>query len=334
MVVKKPINNQLNIRLLTVTLAVGILLLSIKFLAYFITGSNAILGDALESIVNVIAGIISLGSVIVAALPKDENHPYGHGKVEFLSAGFEGGFIAIAGISIIVKAIYNLFHPVILNEMGLGIVLIAVSGLVNYILGFVLIQKGKKSHSVAMLASGEHLKTDTYTTIGLLVGLLLIWLTGIVWLDQVVAILLGVFILYSGYKILKTALSGILDETDMELILDIIKVLHQNRRENWIDIHNLRVIKYGSSLHIDCHVTLPWYINLQEAHDEITLIDEQVNDYLPNNVELFIHEDPCVPNSCSICIKKNCSVRQKEFIGESEWNLKNVLSNQKHSRKV
>jgi len=199
----KPIHSAYNIKLLFITVTVGIVLLGIKFFAYTITDSNAILGDAMESIVNVIAGIISLVSVIIASLPKDKNHPYGHGKVEFLSAGFEGGFIAVAGVLIIGKAIYNIFYPVALQNIDIGLILIAFSGLINFLLGFILVNKGKKNNSVAMVASGEHLKTDTYTTIGLVAGLSLLWLTNIAWIDQLVAIILGCFILYSGYKIVK-----------------------------------------------------------------------------------------------------------------------------------
>jgi cation diffusion facilitator family transporter len=327
---QKVNNYRANIRLLKITLLVGIILLLIKFLAYYLTGSNAILGDALESIVNVVAGIIALVSLSIAAFPKDENHPYGHGKVEFISAGFEGGMIAVAGIIIIGKSIYNFFYPNELNELASGIALTAFSGAVNFLLGFILVKKGKKSSSAAMVASGEHLKTDTYTTIGLLAGLFLIWLTNIAWLDQVVAILFGFLILYSGYKIIRTSLSGILDETDLDLIKSIAALLQKNRRENWVDIHNLRVIKYGDALHIDCHVTLPWYLNLRDAHDEITRIDNLVNEHLPNNVELFIHEDPCITDSCKICIKKECAERKQPFTGATEWTLENVLRNKKH----
>jgi cation diffusion facilitator family transporter len=321
--IKKSNDYRANIRLLRVTVSVGVLLLVIKFTAYYLTGSNAILSDALESIVNVAAGIISLIAITIAAVPRDENHPYGHGKVEFLSAGFEGGMIVLAGVSIIGKAIYNFFFPNEIEDLPIGIGLIALSGAVNFIMGYVLVKKGNKSHSAAMVASGEHLKTDTYTTIGLLIGLGLIVLTDILWLDQVVAIIFGLLILYSGYKIVRGALSGILDETDLDLVKNIGDVLQQNRRENWVDVHNLRVIKYGSALHIDCHVTLPWYLNLQEAHEE-------VNENFPNNVEFFIHEDPCIPESCKICIKQNCAVRKHPFEGKTEWTIQNLLRNQKH----
>lgn len=322
--------DKFSISLLSVALFIGVLLMLIKFAAYYFTNSNAIFSDALESTVNIIAGTISLISVIIASSPIDKNHPYGHGKVEFLSAGFEGAFIIVAGLLIIIKSCYHFFVVNTIEEMPLGIALISFSGIVNYILGYSLVIKGKKNHSAAMMASGEHLKTDTYTTIGLLIGLLLIWLTNIWWLDQAIAIVFAFAILYAGFKIVRTSLSGILDETDTDLVKSIIAILNENRTENWIDIHNLRVIKYGASLHIDCHVTLPWYLNLKEAHEEITKIDELINTRMPNKVELFIHEDPCVPSSCKICSKSNCAVRLEAFKYEISWNLDNVLSNKKH----
>lgn len=319
-----------NMKLLIISLVLGIVLMAIKFAAFYITGSNAIFSDALESIVNVIAAFISFISVVIAASPKDKNHPYGHGKVEFLSAGFEGIFILLAGIIIIAKSVYNLFVINVLSEMISGIILTAFTGLANYIMGFILVNNGKKSSSAAMIASGEHLKTDTYTTAGLLIGLLLIWFTDIWWLDQAIAILFAFVILFTGYKIVRSSLSGILDETDTTLVNDIIAILNKNRQDNWIDIHNLRVIKYGAALHIDCHVTLPWYFNLQQAHEEITKIDDLVNHHLPNKVELFIHEDPCVPTSCHICNKQHCDVRKQPYQYTLQWNIDTVLSNKKH----
>jgi cation diffusion facilitator family transporter len=327
----KPNGHHAVIRLLWITVATGIVLMIIKFIAYYITGSNAILSDALESIVNVSAGIISLIAVSIAAVPRDENHPYGHGKVEFLSAGFEGGMIVLAGLSIIVKAVYNIFFPNEIRDLPVGIGLTALSGAVNYFMGYILVKKGNKYHSAAMIASGVHLKTDTYSTIGLLFGLALIAITNTIWLDQVVAIIFALLILYSGYKILRSALSGILDETDLDLAHKIVDVLQQNRRENWIDVHNLRLIRYGSALHIDCHITLPWYLNLQEAHEEISKIDELINKQFPYNVEFFIHEDPCIPESCKICMKQNCPVRIHRFEGQVAWTIENLLRNQKHS---
>lgn len=319
-----------NVKLLTVSLLFSVILFVAKFTAYYITGSNAILSDALESVVNILAGGISLASVLIASLPKDQNHPYGHGKVEFLSAGFEGGFILLAGLIIIVKAVYNLFYPNTIQHIQTGIIIILCTALVNYIIGYLLVLNGTKNSSAATVANGKHLMTDTYSTLGLFLGLLIIWITGIAWLDQIVAMLLGGYILYTGYNILKDALSGILDETDNKLIEEIVTILENNRNTNWIDIHNLRIIKYGASLHIDCHITLPYYLDLKKAHKEVTAIEQLVNSKMPNHTEFFIHIDPCEPLSCSVCTKTDCEVRAKPFIQRVIWNRDNVAINKKH----
>jgi cation diffusion facilitator family transporter len=201
--VEKTHKVESNSRLLFLSVVISTSILLIKFIAFYITRSNAILGDALESIVNVVAGVITLISFSIAHLPKDKNHPYGHGKIEFLSAGFEGGMISIAGFIIIGKSIYNLFVPNELNELSLGIWLTIFSGTANFILGMILLKRGNKTNSAAMQASGRHLLTDVYTTIGLIIGLTLILLTNINWIDQVVAIIFGIIILFSGYKIIR-----------------------------------------------------------------------------------------------------------------------------------
>ncbi len=122
-----------------------------------------------------------------------------------------------------------------------------------------------------------------------------------------------------------------MDEADLKLIMSVVKILNQHRRKNWVDVHNLRIIKYGHGLHIDCHATIPWYFTLRESHTEVKLIDELISKNLPNEVEFFIHADPCEPpRSCAICIKDDCSVRQQAFKEKVEWKLENVLINEKH----
>ncbi len=320
-----------NIILLRIVLAVSIIILFLKFFTWYITGSNAIMADALESIVNIAASVIALISVSIAAMPKDRDHPYGHGKVEFLSAAFEGTMIFVAGLLIISKSIYNFFIPNILEEIGLGIVLSSVAGAVNFAMGHILEKTGIKTQSDAMIANGKHLKTDTYTTIGLVLGLLVIWLTNIHWLDQLIAIFFGAYILYTGFKIIKNSLAGIMDATDEKQVSVIIKLLEKHRKPVWIDIHNLRMIKYGPYLHVDCHITLPWYINLKEANDEISFIQNLIEKETPKSVELFMRVDPCISESCSVCSISDCKVRQHPFWKKIDWTLENVLKNMKHT---
>ncbi len=312
-------------------IAIGALLLMVKFFTWWITVSNSILSDAMESIVNVLASSFALYSVILAAEPQDENHPYGHGKIEFLSVGLEGTLIIIAGTATIIKAVYNFFYPHEVSSIATGIALTVFSGLINLGMARMLISKGKQLNSITMEGDGRHLLTDVYSSIGLIAGLAVIYFTGQLWLDNLIAICFGLFIIYQGYKLLRDSISGIMDEADLQLIKEVISVLDGNRRKNWMDIHNFRIIKYGHGLHVDCHATIPWYFTLTEAHNEVKLIDQLINKSLPNEMEFFIHADPCEPpRSCAICIKDDCHVRKQAFRKRVNWNLNNVLINEKH----
>lgn len=319
------------IKILSITLFISSVLMLIKFAAWIITHSNAILTDALESIVNVFAGAFALYSVNYAAKPKDEDHPYGHGKIEFLSVGLEGSLIAIAGISIIIKSVYNLYYPHEIDSLDIGLYLTLFTGLVNFIMGLYLQKKGKELHSVTLTADGKHIISDAYSSGGLIIGIILIWISRISWMDSVIAILFGLFILYTGYKLMRKSLAGVLDEVDYALVNEIIEVLNKNRKEEWIDIHNFRVIKYGSNLHIDCHITLPWYYSLEQSHSLVTEVENILTKESENHVEVFIHADPCLPISCSICSLKNCTERRHDFVKQIEWTNEIILKNKKHS---
>ncbi len=307
-----------------------LLLGGLKFLAYFLTNSNAILTDALESLINMAAGAFALFSIYFSSLPRDENHPYGHGKIEFISAGFEGGLIFIAGLTMIGKAIYGFFFPKVLNQLSIGILLTGIGGMVNWGLGYFLIKQGRKHSSPTLTADGKHLLTDTYSSIALIIGLGIIYWTKIYWLDNVLTVLFGFFILFTGFKLIRSSIAGLLDEADYETLESIINVLNEKRRDKWIDIHNLRVQKYGSQLHIDCHLTLPWYDQLEEVHEEVESLETLVNHEMGNTVEFFVHADPCRPSSCPICTISDCPVRQYDFRERVPWKLANLLPNKQH----
>ena len=315
-----------------ITVLVGALLMGGKFLAFYITSSNIILTDAFESLVNIATGIFGLYSLYLAAKPKDQDHPYGHGKIEFIAAGLEGGLITLAGIGIIVKSIYNLINPETLHQLDTGIIIVTFAGLVNYFLGYFAENVGRNNNSLTLIASGKHLKTDAYSTIGMLMGLALILITGWIWLDSAIALVIGVLIIYTGIKIVRVSVSGIMDEADFSLLNEVVLHLEANRQDNWIDIHNLRIIKYGDSIHIDCHVTLPWYYNVERGHNEIEKIEVLIMEKLPNNIESFIHVDPCIESSCSICLLKDCDVRKQAFQKNLAWSMENVMLNKKHSQ--
>jgi cation diffusion facilitator family transporter len=309
---------------------VSVILLVAKFIAYYVTHSVAILTDALESIVNVAAGFIGLYSLYIAAKPRDKDHPYGHGKAEFLSAAVEGTMIGTAGVVIFYQAIQQLLHPVALRRLDLGIWLVAATALINFIVGFYCIRIGKKNDSLALVASGRHLQSDTISTVGIIAGLALLYFTGYRWIDSAVAMLFALFIVYTGYKIIRRSIAGIMDEADEKLLGEMVEVLNTHRRENWVDLHNLRVIKYGSVLHLDCHLTVPWYLNVHEAHSEIDILATLIRERFGETLELFVHSDGCLPFQCHICSKQDCPVRQQDFEKRINWTLENVSPNQKH----
>jgi cation diffusion facilitator family transporter len=319
-----------NLRIQKWVVTIAVALFIIKVIAWVLTRSVAILTDALESTVNVIAGFIGLYSLYVAAKPRDEDHPYGHGKAEFLSAAVEGTLISIAGLVIIYEAVDNFIHPVPLRKLDYGLILVSFTAVINFVVGYVAVQKGKKNNSLALIASGKHLQSDTWSTVGLVIGLILILVTGKVWIDSVVAILFACFILYTGYHILRSSVAGIMDEADKELLKKMLYVLNAHRRENWIDLHNLRIIKYGGTLHIDCHLTIPWYLNVLEAHGEVEALGSLIKKEFGDAIELFVHTDPCLDFSCPICTKEICNVRKNPLEKRIEWTLTDILSDKKH----
>ncbi|MFZ1786216.1 MAG: cation diffusion facilitator family transporter [Ferruginibacter sp.] len=324
-------NNSLyNLKIQKRIAALSILLLLVKAFAWYLTGSVAILTDAFESIVNVMAGLIGVYSLYVSAKPRDSDHPYGHGKAEFISAAIEGSLISIAGLIIIYEAFNNLIHPHEIKKLDYGIILVAVTGLANYFAGAVCIKTGRKNNSLALISSGKHLQTDTWSTLGIVVGLILILFTHLVWLDSAVAILFSIFIVFTGYKILRSSVAGIMDEADTKLLKKMVNMLNASRRENWIDLHNLRIIKYGSVIHLDCHLTVPWYLNVHEAHEEIDALSNLVKNEYGESVELFVHSDGCLDFSCKICTKSDCTVRVHAFEQKLEWTMENISSNSKH----
>lgn len=319
-----------NLRLQRILILVAIILFIVKIVAWFLTNSLAILTDALESIVNIVAGFLGLYSLNLASKPKDADHPYGHGKVEFLSAGVEGSMILIAGFFIIYKAVQSFFYPHAIAKLDFGIYLIAATALVNFILGKICISTGKRNNSLQLIAGGKHLITDTYSTSGILIGLVVIYFTDLVFIDSLIACMVAIIIIYTGYKIVRVSIAGIMDEADEKLLKDFVSLLNQHRKENWIDLHNMRIIKYGSTLHCDCHLTVPWYLNVNEAHADIEALASLIKNEFGEAVELFVHSDPCRDYSCKICSKHDCMVRQHPFEKRITWTIKNISRDAKH----
>lgn len=324
-------NSRIKINTMKLVLAISFILMALKFLAYYLTNSSAILTDAIESIVNILAGSFALYSLYYAAKPKDEDHPYGHGKIEFLSTGVEGGMVTLAGAAMFIKGVSSFFNPHDLQNLDIGLGISVFSGIVNYILARVLINKGNQYHSSTMVSDGKHLLTDTWSSVGLVIGLIVIYFTQLFWIDYVITIGLGILIIYTGFNLVKESVFNLLDKADYGKIEYLISVLNSKRNPSWIDIHNLRVVKYGSVVHVDCHMTLPWYFTLEEAHKEVDDLDKLVTTEFSHEIEFFIHTDPCIPKSCSICEMKPCKVRKHDLVRRLEWNMTNVLPDAKHT---
>jgi cation diffusion facilitator family transporter len=309
---------------------VAVILFVIKIIAWYITGSVAVLTDALESTVNIVSALVGFYSLYISAQPKDVNHPYGHGKAEFVSAAFEGIMIIVAGLLIIYKAILDLRFPHELQALDYGILLVAFSAVVNYATGWWAIKTGTKNNTMALIASGRHLQTDTWSTIAVVAGLILIIASGLTWIDSIVALIMSLIIIYTGAKILRSSLSGIMDEADNSLLDEIVSHLEKNKRDNWVDLHNMRIIKYGSVLHLDCHLTVPWFLNVNEAHKEVEALSSMIREKFGDSVELFVHTDGCMEFSCRICTKQDCNVRQHAFVKRVKWDVVNISSDKKH----
>ena len=321
---------RVNLRLQKIVIIIAVILFIIKIIAWRLTRSVSVLTDALESTVNITAGFISLFGLYIAAKPRDANHPYGHGKAEFLSAAAEGGLMMIAGAFIIYESIVHFIYPQALKKLDYGMLLIAVTAAINYITGSYCVKTGKQNNSLALVASGKHLQSDTWSTVGIIAGLALIWFTHLQWIDSAVAIGFSFFIIYTGYRILRSSVAGIMDEADKALLQRMVAWLNANRRVNWIDLHNLRIIKYGNVLHMDCHLTVPWYLNVKEAHAEMDALSLLIQKEFGESVELFIHADACLDFSCSICQKMECAVRQHPFEKRIEWTIDNISRNTRH----
>lgn len=316
-------------KIILISLITGIILMLAKFTAYVLTNSNFVLTDAAESIVNVIASSFAFFSIYLSSQPRDENHPYGHGKIEHFSVFIEGALIFVAGTVIIIKSVYGIFHPNTIHDLLIGAIIIGITGAVNGALGYYMIAKGKSLPSITIEADGHHLITDMVTSCGLVLGLLLIHFTKILMLDSILSILVGGYIIFTGYKLVRRSVAGLMDEADFDVVTKVVQLLNDKRREAWIDVHNFRAQKYGNELHIDCHLTLPYYFDLTRVHEEVSLVDKLINNDV-TKTELFIHADPCLPNCCHYCNMPNCPVRAEAKTEDIVWTMDRVIRNKKH----
>ncbi len=312
------------IRVAIVSIVAGLLILGLKWIAYNLTGSSALKSDALESIVNVVAACFALGALIFADQPADKDHPYGHGKIEFFSAAFEGGLISLAAILIIFDAGKTLYEGAHLMQLEKGLGINLVAGLLNGLLGWYLVRRGKQTHSEALTADGQHVLSDFYTTLGLLAGLCLVWITGYHWLDPVIALGVGLMLVRTGFKLVSKSADALLDKQDLTLLGQIVGLIESTKPKEIIALHEMRAMRSGHHSHIDVHVVVPEYFTIAKAHDLVEFYGESIIKQAGISGEFHSHVDPCGRLYCASCDLSECKIRTEPLKSAFKVNIETV----------
>lgn len=317
-------NNQIKLKTAKTSLIVGMFLLLIKFTAYVITDSAAIFSDATESVINVVASAVALFSIMLSSKPADKDHPYGHGNIEYFSAGFEGFLVALAGIVIIFTSVERLISGTQPLQLGVGILLIGTSSVINLVLSLYIIKNGKKTDSLALIADGKHILTDVYTSAGIIVGLVIVMLTDMYVFDPIIAIFVAVNIFVTGYKLVRQSIGGLMNEVDPLTLHKITQNLIDVRKPFWIDLHELRFWKSASTTFVDFHLVLPYYFSIKEAHDSDDLVSTNFKKVLPDS-QVKIHLDYCSFELCKYCDYQECSERKYSLSVKYNWDQDRLI---------
>lgn len=309
------------------SLLIGFVMFFLKIFAFAITGSSAILSDAIESIVHIFATSIAFISLLISLKPPDETHPYGHGKIEYFSAGFEGGLIIVAALSIIFFAIEDLIFGIELQQLDVGAYLIFAASAINLFLGLFLIRVGKRTKSLILEADGKHILTDSVTSIAVLISIVVVMITDFKILDPLIAIFVALNIIVTGYKLVRHSIRGLMQERDDQFLEKIIPVLNKIRQDDFIEIHKLRTWSAGNHHYVDFHLIIPSYYTIEQSHQIQKFITESLRQNLEAELQTMLHFDPCKPDHCQYCEKKDCPIRNANFVSKLEWNKENCISN-------
>jgi cation diffusion facilitator family transporter len=302
-------------------LAVGALVFAGKVVAWIVTGSVAVFSDAMESIVNVVAALLLVWSLRMAAQPADRDHPYGHGKAEFLSAAVEGSLIVVAAVLIAIQAVRELVMGGVPERIDAGLALVAGASLLNGALGLHLVRVGRRTGSLALVADGRHVLTDVWTSGAVIAGLLAVEFTGRAWLDPAVALAVAANIVREGWRLVKPAVSGLMDEADVALLERLAGALEVERPPEWIDVHGLRAWRAGAELHADLHLVVPRYFDAERLHRLTEQIEARLQGAAAVPTEAVVHFDPCRPHECPRCAMPECPVRAAPFVARRPLTL-------------
>ncbi len=297
------------VRIALLSIVAGAVIMGLKFLSYLLSGSVALKSDAIESVVNVVAAVFALGAVIFAGKPADRDHPYGHGKIEHFSAAFEGGLISLAAVFILIEAADGFLNGVHFKNLGEGLAVNLLAGALNGLLGWFMLQQGRKTRSRALEADGHHILSDFWTTVGIAGGLVLVKLTGLTWMDPLMATLVGLLLARTGYRLVRESSSALLDSEDVGVLDRVLDAMNRVRPWDIIATHELRTFRSGRYTHVDAHLVVPEFYPIRQAHDLCEAFGKQALAEAGIEGEVHTHVDPCGRLYCERCLAPECPIR-------------------------
>ncbi|KAB2638290.1 MAG: cation transporter [Verrucomicrobia bacterium] len=285
----QPNTNRANLtRFAWISIAAALVTIGLKSAAFYLTGSVGLLSDALESLVNLMGGMMALAMLTIAARPADEDHAYGHSKAEYFSSGVEGSLILVAALCIAFTALPRLWHPQALEQVGLGLVVSMVAAVINLGVALVLLRAGKAHHSITLEANAHHLLTDVWTSVGVLVGVAAVARTHWLWLDPAVALLVAANILWTGSHIVWRSISGLMDLALPAADLAMVRQVLDTYQKEEIQFHALLTRQAGARKFISMHVLVPGAWTVQRGHELLECIERDIRAALPNST-VFTH---------------------------------------------
>ncbi|MCM8612531.1 cation diffusion facilitator family transporter [Accumulibacter sp.] len=267
------------------------LTIALKAVAWWLTGSVGLLSDAIESFVNLVGALMALWMLTLAALPADEEHAYGYSKAEYFSSAFEGFLILLAAVSIGYAALVRLLDPQPLAEVGLGLMVSLLASAINLATARILLRVGREHDSISLEADAQHLMTDVWTSAGVIVGVALVWLSGWFWLDPAIALVVAANILWTAFQLMRRSLAGLLDASLSAPELAGIEALLALHRAQGIAFHALRTRRAGSRSFVSLHVLVPGQWTVQQGHDRVERIEDEIRELLPR-AHVTTHLEP------------------------------------------
>jgi cation diffusion facilitator family transporter len=273
------------------SIAAAIVTILLKGIAWWLTGSVGLLSDALESFVNLAGALMALAMLSLAAEPEDDKHAYGHGKAEYFSSAFEGFLILLAAFSIAYTAIERFLHPQAIEDVGVGLLVSVVASLINLFAARELLKAGREFNSITLEADAKHLMTDVWTSVGVIIGVGLVWVSGWLWLDPLIALLVALNIVWTGWQLLHRSASGLMDEAIPKEQIEAVEVVLKNYRQQGLDFHALRTRQAGRHVFITLHVLVPGKWTVQHGHDLVEQIEADIRAVVPFS-HLTTHLEP------------------------------------------